>query len=114
MRIEYAGRKARRAAALHGRLEAAATTASEAAARRAPTTGEAGAAGAARRGGHGAAGLRGHVVEVVDEIDGIEIGAVRRAAVPRRRFLQDSLESLAPIFLDAQGHGEGQELFKHL
>src|SRR6266403_234442 len=80
---------------------------------KAATAATAGAARAARGGGHDAAGVGRHGVEVAGEHHGIEIGAVR-AAVPVRWLGHDSLEGFAPIFLHAEGHGEGQKFLKHL
>ena len=49
----------------------------------------------------------------LDEHHRVEIRAVR-AAIPLGRLRHDALEGFAPVFLDAQGHGEGQKLFEHL
>src|SRR6202007_439599 len=43
---------------------------------------------------------------------GIEAGAVA-ALIPLRRLGVDALEGFAPVFLDAEGHGEGEKLFEH-
>src|SRR5882724_9290027 len=92
-------------------LEAASATAAEATTRGAAAA-EAGATGAPRGRGHYGAGLRGHQVEVVDEEDRVEIGAVG-TLVPTGWLGVDALKGLAPVFFNAESHGEGQELLEH-
>src|SRR5260370_1004839 len=60
-----------------------------------------GAFGAAWGGGHDVARHRGHGIQVVGEHVGIEVGTVA-ALIPLRGLGVDSLESLAPVFFDAQ------------
>src|SRR5438876_53894 len=70
-------------------------------------------AGAARGRRHHGTGLAGHGAEVVDEGHGVEIRAEAAALVPTGLLGVNALEGFAPIFLDAHGHGERQELLKH-
>src|SRR4249919_1600519 len=98
-------------------LKAAATSAAEAAAGKTASTAtsaEAGAAGRTARGrGEGLRGERGHAVEAVGEIHAAEHGA-GRGVIPGRRLLEDAVEGGDPLFLDAEGHGEGEIFFERL
>src|SRR5271157_5976053 len=95
-------------------LKASAATAAEAATREAaaPATPETRAAGTARGGGHGRASHGGHGIQVADEHIRIEARA-EVALIPLRRLSVNILEGVAPVFFDAEGHGEGEKLLKH-
>src|SRR5579859_1123514 len=95
-----------------GGLESVAAATAEAAAGEAAATAEGGALGAARSGGHDVACHRRHVIQIVGEHVGIEARAVA-ALIPLRGLGVDTLEGLAPVFFDAECHGEGKKLFEH-
>src|ERR1043166_94624 len=95
------------------KLETAAATAAETASRGAAST-KAGASGRTRSGGKGRRGLGGHGIETIDEAVGEEGWAKAAALVPLWRLSVNVGEGFAPVFLDAEGHGEGEKFFKHL
>src|SRR5208283_118958 len=95
------------------RLEAAAATAAEATTREAAaTTPKTRAARTAWGRGHGGTGDRRHGIQAADKHVRVETRA-EIALVPLRRLGIDVLEGIAPVFLDAEGHGEGEKFFKH-
>src|SRR5438552_756452 len=94
-------------------LEATATASAKSTAREAPSTAESGTAGTTRRGSENRSRLTGHRVQVVHKAVRIKLRPVTATLIPARRLRVDILEGFAPIFFDAEGHGERKKLFKH-